>query len=277
MTRARISGIFVYPIKSCGPVALDSCQLVRGGLEYDRRYMLVDENGRFITARTVHRLLQVQLRIMLSVEPSFLVEHAAMPTSLELSAHGPPRADRVEVEIWRDRPLALVHEEGSAWFSALLGGQVRLVYLSEAELRQVNPERARPGDMVSFADAYPLLLTNEASLGALNGRLTLPVEMGRFRPNVVVHGVRAFAEDFWTEIILGRTSFEAAKLCDRCVMTTVDVSTARSSKEPLATLAKFRRWGGAVWFGVNLIPRSEGSLRVGEVLEVTSVREHPSL
>jgi len=277
MKESKIVGLFVYPIKSCGPVALDAAQLVRGGLLFDRRYMLVDEAGRFITGRTVPRLLQVELRLVMAHCPVFLAAHPSMLSTLEVAAHGPQAGERVKVEVWRDRPWAVVDEDGSAWFSALLGSPVRLVFLGESELRQVNPERSRPGDVVSFADGYPLLITNEASLHALNRRLSTPVEMGRFRPNIVYSGQRAFEEDHWAEIKLGSIACDAPKLCDRCVMTTVDVSTARSAKEPLATLAKFRRWGGAVWFGMNVIPRDVGWLHVGDVVETSLVREHPML
>jgi len=277
MTQSKIVGLFIYPIKSCGPVALDAAQLVRGGLQFDRRYMLVDEQGSFITGRTVPRLLQVRLRLVMADRPVFLADHPDVSSTLQIPAHGPKEGERLLVEVWRDRPWAVAVEEGSAWFSALLGSSVRLVHLGESDLRQVNPERSRSGDVVSFADAYPLLVTNEASLEALNRRLSTPVEMGRFRPNIVYDGRRPFEEDYWAEIKLGSIDCDAPKLCDRCVMTTVDVTTGRGAKEPLATLAKFRRWSGAVWFGMNVIPRSTGWLHLGDAVETDLVREHPSL
>jgi uncharacterized protein YcbX len=277
MTQSNITGLFIYPIKSCGPVALDAAQVVRGGFQFDRRYMLVDDQGRFITARAVPRLLQVEMRLVTADRPAFLADHPDMRAPLELPAHGLQDGERIQVEVWRDRPWATVLPPGSAWFSALLGGSARLVYLGESDLRQVNPERSRPGDVVSFADGYPLLVTNEQSLHALNRRLSTPVEMGRFRPNVVYSGRRPFEEDYWAQVNLGAIDCDAPKLCDRCVMTTVDVTTGRTAKEPLATLAKFRRWCGAVWFGMNVIPRRGGLLQLGDAVEAALVREHPSL
>lgn len=277
MTQSKIVGLFIYPIKSCGPVALDAAQVVRGGFQFDRRYMLVDEQGRFITARTVPRLLQVQMHLVRAHRPIFLAQHPDMHEALELPAHGPEDGERIQVAVWRDRPWATVAAQGSEWFSTLLGSAVQLVYLGESDLRQVNPQRSRPGDLVSFADGYPLLVTNEESLSALNRRLPIAVEMGRFRPNVVYGGRRPFEEDYWAEVKLGAIDCDAPKLCDRCVMTTVDVASGRSAKEPLATLAQFRRWGGAVWFGMNVIPRAVGWLHVGDAVETVLVREHPSL
>jgi uncharacterized protein YcbX len=168
--------------------------------------MLVDARGQFLTARAEPRLLQVELSIILARGASLLARHPSMPHPLELSALGPKNAMERSVEVWQDQPRALVCQQGSAWFSGYLNQEVQLVYLGESHLRQVNPAWARVGDLVSFADGYPLLLTNLASLRALNRRLATPVEMGRFRPNVVVDTERAFRRGLLGVTFAGRHS-----------------------------------------------------------------------
>lgn len=267
---ARVSSLIIYPIKSCAGIHLDSSELAPSGLQADRRYMLVDEDGQFLSARTHPSLLRVQT----ALDGDQLQVEAAEHSALVLPLH-PEEGPEVSATVWRDSLLGREVREGSIWFSSYLGQKVRLVFQPDAALRQVNPERGEPGDRVSLADGYPLLLTVEASLDDLNSRLESPVPMSRFRPNVVVTGFPAFAEDTWAAIRIGNTFFRMPKLCDRCVMTTVDASTGEASKEPLRTLAGYRRWNRAVWFGANLIPESAGTLRVGDALEVTRTRAHP--
>jgi uncharacterized protein YcbX len=129
---------------------------------------------------------------------------------------------------------------------------------------------------VSFADGYPLLLTSEQSLVDLNARLDQPIPMSRFRPNVVVKDADAFAEDTWKKITIGSTTCTVPKLCDRCVVITIEEGSSEIGKEPLATLASYRRWDGAVWFGAKVIPKNIGRLRVGDVLQVVETGPHPA-
>jgi uncharacterized protein YcbX len=133
----------------------------------------------------------------------------------------------------------------------------------------VNPERARPGDVVSFADGYPFLVISEASLSDLNSRLETPLVMERFRPNIVVSGVPAYAEDTFRHVRFGEVGFRAVKRCDRCSVTTIDPETGARGKEPLRTLATYRREDGKVWFGMNLIHDAEGTLSVGDLVHET--------
>lgn len=275
MTPIVVTGLFVYPIKSCAGVPVNSARLVPGGLEFDRRYMLVDEDGRFITARTTPQLLQVEVSLLTSEALDICAQHRSMSEPLYLSSLGPPEAELVQVEIWRDQAWARLSRKGSAWFSKYLGRKVQLVYLPSEHLRQVNPERAKLGDVVSFADGYPLLLTSENSLLDLNTKLAHPVGMERFRPNVVVSGAPAYDEDTWTRLAILENQFDAPKLCDRCVMTTFDAKTGMGGKEPLKTLASYRKWAGAVWFGTNLIAPQKGQLRLGDVLRPLELRSHP--
>jgi hypothetical protein len=159
-----------------------------------------------------------------------------------------------------------------AWFSRYLGFDCRLVYMDEAAHRPVDPQYAPEGREVSFADGYPLLLTAEASLADLNARLDAPVPMNRFRPNLVVAGGMAFAEDGWSRVRIGAVPFQVVKPCARCVVTTIDPQTAAQGKEPLRTLSRFRRRQGKVFFGENLIPEQPGIVRVGDPVEVLAWR-----
>jgi uncharacterized protein YcbX len=259
---AAISALYVYPIKACRGVRVDEWPVVERGFEADRRWMIVDAAGTFVTQREVARLA--------------LVTTAFDGASLRVTAPGLaplllPRAYEVEatraVRVWGDELLGCVHAEGSAWFSEYLGAPHELVYMPDAQRRPVNPARARAGDIVSFADGYPFLLISEASLADLNRRLPQPVTMERFRPNIVVDGTTPFAEDDFAELRMGGISFRGVKRCDRCSVTTVDLETGKAGREPLRTLATFRLQDSKVWFGMNLIHDGPGVLRVGDVLE----------
>ena len=161
-------------------------------------------------------------------------------------------------------PCPTTRPEGSRWFSAFLGTELSLLYMPEDERRAVNPRRARPGDVVSFADAYPVLLISEASLTDLNARLEAPLSMRRFRPNLVISGCVPYAEDDFRTLRIGDVSFRAVKRCERCVVTRVDPDTAELGPEPLRALASYRADGGKIWFGMNLIHDGPGRLRLGD-------------
>jgi uncharacterized protein YcbX len=257
----QLSGLFVYPIKACAGIALERAAVVARGLALDRRYMLIDRNGSFVSQREVPRLCLVST----ALEDSRLLLTAPGALPLRL----PQTLDDVENErtryrVWGDTGSALCHSAGSRWFSEFLNDDVRLVHMPESERRAVNPKRARAGDIVSFADAYPFLAISEASLADLNSRLEAPLEMRRFRPNLVLSGCEAFAEDAFKTLTIGNVSFRAVKRCDRCVVTTVDPATGERSKEPLRTLAKYRQAEGKVWFGMNLIHDGTGELCLGD-------------
>lgn len=261
----RLSGIFIYPIKACAGIALQRANVVERGLELDRRYMLVNRAGIFITQREAPRLCLVAT----ALDDSRLVLSAPGKSTLAL-----PQAwnegERVTCRIWDDAGSALCHAEGSRWFSDFLDEDVRLVYMPDSERRAVNPRRARHGDIVSFADGYPLLVISEASLADLNSRLSEPLEMRRFRPNLVLADCEPFAEDRFRTLSIGEVSFRAVKRCDRCSVTTVDPSTGERGKEPLRTLAQYRLEDGKVWFGMNLIHDGPGELRVGDRVVASS-------
>lgn len=262
----HLAAIHVYPIKSCAPLSPAAAEVETRGLADDRRWMLVDDSGRFITGRQVPRTVLLQ----------------ATPTAAGLRLEAPgvapfevarPAADatRRAVTVWKDTLDAPdAGDAVAAWLHAALGRPARLVHMDAAAVRPVNPVRAQPGDEVSFADGYPLLVVSQAALDGLNARLAALVPMQRFRPNLVIEGAPAHAEDGWRRLRVGEVEFEGIKPCVRCVFTTVDVAsgTVDPGGEPLRTLKSYRRTSDGVIFGANLIPRGRGTVRVGDKVEV---------
>ncbi len=269
----HLSGLYVYPIKSAGGISLEASEVDERGLRHDRRWMLVDEAGRFMTQRRTPRMALIGVRI----EPDLLVVDAPDMPSLEIPLEPPQGRPRL-TQVWNDLVEVLaVGDEAAHWFSEFLGVRCRLVYLPDESVRPVDPDYGRTGDRVGLADGFPFLLTSEASLADLNARLESPLPLNRFRPNLVVRGSGAFAEDGWSLLSVGEITFRVAKPCARCVITTVDQGTATTGKEPLRTLARFRRAGEGVLFGQNLIHDNKGTLRVGDPVDVLQPRESNTL
>ena len=260
----RLSGIFIYPIKACGGIALQQADVVERGLAHDRRYMLVDRAGSFVTQRSLPQLCRVATA--LSARSVVVSAPGRAQLELPLALTSGDGVEATAYQVWDSSGSALRHPQGSRWFSELLNDEVSLVFMPDTERRAVNPARARPGDIVSFADGYPLLLISEASLEELNRRLDEPLEMRRFRPNLVISGCAPHAEDGFATLSIGRIGFRGVKRCDRCVVTTIDPDTGEKGKEPLRTLAQYRQEDGKVWFGMNLIHNGTGTLRVGDAV-----------
>jgi uncharacterized protein YcbX len=262
----RLSAIHIYPIKSCAALAPEAAAVEPRGLAGDRRWMLVDAEGGFITGRQVPRT------VLLQAQPQ--------PEGLRLSAPGlppfevavpPPGAPRCSVTVWKDSVVAPdAGDAVAAWLERALERSVRLVYMDAAAARPLKPGYAPDGAQVSFADGFPLLAISQAALDGLNARLAAPLPMLRFRPNLVIEGSAPHAEDGWRRLRIGAVEFAMAKPCVRCVFTTVDPARGEfdPSGEPLRTLKGYRRSAEGVTFGVNLVPRGSGTLRVGDAVEV---------
>lgn len=266
----RLRSINRYPVKSCRGEAVPSAVVEPWGLAGDRRWMLVDDDGVLITAREYPRLLLVTP----SITEGGLAFTSPDADDLDVAE---PTATPQPVRVHRSTVDATVAApDANAWFSALLGTPARLVHLGDPTQRELNPRFARPGDRVSLADGYPLMATSSASLDALNDLIAEgprsdegPVPMMRFRPSLVIDGAAAWDEDGWRRLRIGDAEFRAVKGCDRCVMTTIDPDTAARGKEPISTLARHRRFDGATWFGMQLIPDSPGAtIRIGDEVEV---------
>jgi uncharacterized protein YcbX len=263
-----VTGLFRYPIKSCAGTALDSATLDARGFEHDRRWMVVDAAGGFRTQRELPRMALIRPSIR---EGALTLTAEGMPgLSLGLTAPG----SRLTVGVWKDTVEAIDQGEAAAeWFTRFLAEPLRLVRFDDAVDRRVEQAYAvRPEDQVGFADAYPLLIGNEASLGELNTRLAEPLPMRRFRPNIVVSGAAAYAEDRWSRVRVGNVDIAVVKPCARCAITTVNPDTAEKGKEPLTTLATYRKQAGGVMFCENAIHLGPGTLRVGDELRVMESR-----
>jgi uncharacterized protein YcbX len=263
---ASLSYLRIYPIKSCGGIAVDEWEVDERGLRHDRRWMLVDETGSFMSQRKLPRMALIKVRL----ESDGLVVDAPGMSSLQVP-FGPPDGKPMLARVWNDLVEAQTVDDDS-WFSEFLGVRCKLVYLPDESVRQVDPAYAEPGDRVSLADGFPFLLISEASLADLNARLEQPLPMDRFRPNLVVGGCEPFAEDGWRGVRIGRLTFRVVKPCARCTITTVDQESATKGKEPLRTLARFRRAGNKVLFGQNLIHDETGTLRIGDPVQILRTR-----
>ena len=267
-----IRGLFVYPVKGARGIALARADVERRGIRHDRRFMVVDEAGKFVTQRTHPMMALVDVRI----EGDALAIAAADVGGVRVPLV-PSGGEARRVVIWKDTCDALsLGDDASAFFGELLGMTATLVFMPETTRRQIDLAYARPGDLASFADGYPLLVLSTGSLDALNARTDVPFPMDRFRPSVVVDDVEPFAEDTWSHVHLGALPARVVKPCERCTVTTVDQRTGAQGIEPLKTLTTFRRVGNAVLFGQNVIPDADGELRVGDAVTVDASRVTPT-
>ena len=262
----KVTGLTIYPVKSMRGIDLESSDLLATGLRFDRQWMLVQPDGRFMTQREFPQMALVET----AIEGDELVVSSFGMDELRIAPADPDRQARMETEIWGDGVSALVYDEDTnAWFSDAVGTPCRLVGFPLAERRQCDPDYALEGDHTFFADGYPVLLISEASLADLNSRLEQPVGMNRFRPNIVVDGCDPFAEDGWKNIEINGLGLRFTKLCPRCSVPTVDPERGMlAGPEPIHTLSGYRTVGGEVMFGVNLVPENEGVISVGDRVRI---------
>ncbi len=260
-----LSGIHIYPVKSLRGFSLPAAQVTTRGLRHDRRFMLVDADQEFITQREVPQMATIAT----AIDGDTLVLTSAFGDSVSLPLEPRPMPTR-RVRVWESQVQAhIVSAEADEWLSNHLGVDARLVYMPDSAQRPVSTDHAKNGEIVSFADGYPLLIAAEESLADLNARIIRnggeAITMDRFRPNLVVRGDAAFAEDAWREFRVGEAMFRAAKPCTRCQITTTDQASGEvRGAEPLRTLAAFRDSPGGVRFGMNLLPVILGNIRVGD-------------
>ena len=256
----RLTGINIYPIKACRGIALSEWDTDAFGLRYDRRWMVVDETGTFITQRTHPRMALIAVKVGDDV---LQIDAPSMPT-LETPLN-PSAAVVTQVVVWNFAgPSTWLGEEPARWFTAFLGTTCSLVHMGDDVVRPANPLFAPQATRVSFADGYPILLITEESLADLNGRLSVPLPMNRFRPNLVVAGGEPYAEDGWGRIVVSGVRLQVVKPCPRCLVTTTDQATGVRAKEPLRTLASYRKVGDGVMFGQNVVHQNTGQLRTGD-------------
>lgn len=263
----RVSSIFLYPVKSLRGYAVQSAEVDALGFVGDRRFLVVDANGQFLTQRTLPRMALVET----ALTARDLVLRAPHGGSCSVPLRATAPAEILTVRVWSSEGL-LAEDCGvevAVWLSDFLRTPARLVRIGEKFLRpMLKPGKARPGDIMNFADGYPFFILSEASLADLNARLDEPLPMNRFRPSFVVDGCDAYAEDTWSRLRVGNVTFRTAGPCARCTITTTNQETAERGKEPLRTLAMYRRAPDDptdVIFGQNLIHETKsGTLRVGD-------------
>lgn len=272
----KIHSLHIYPMKSARVIDLDSADVVGWGLDGDRRYMITDPQGKFITQRELQALAQIT-----AVEHDGVLHLSKAGEDDALSVTFDP-ARRIDAEVWGNPVTAALAEDGiNARLSDWLGQPVRLVHADEITQRQCNPDWAGEGVQTGFADGYPVLITTTSSLRLLNeatmeeGGETFG--MNRFRPNIVIDDEIPFADDFWGAVEIAGIRFDLVKPCARCIMTTQDQLTGeRGGPDPMPAMRKLRmsmdRRVPGVLFGWNAVPRSTGSLKIGDPVSVIEER-----
>jgi uncharacterized protein YcbX len=269
-----VSEVNIYPIKSCAGTRLDVGVIEARGFANDRRWLLVDEDWRFLTQREIARMALIKP----DVDDRCLRLSAPGMSAFELPVDQDGK--RAAVTIWKDSGVGAIDQgdDVAQWFSDYVGRKVRLVRFADDYMRQVSQQYApRETDQVGFADGYPFLIISEDSLADLNARLETKGEqalpMNRFRPNIVVRDAgEPYAEDTWRTIKVGDVLFDLVKPCARCAITTTNQVTAERGKEPLKTLATYRKDRGGPLFGQNAIQRSTGVVKTGTPVEVVEYR-----
>jgi uncharacterized protein len=267
----HLSGIYIYPVKSLRGISLSMANVDDLGFVGDRRFLVVDADGRFLTQRALPEMALITT--MLAADTLTLSAAAAGSVSVARSADS--AAPLRSVSVWRSEGLLAEDcgDSAAAWLSDFLSMKCRLVRIGEKFRRPIlKPDVAGPGDIVSFADSFPFLVISEATLADLNVRLAAQdhaaLPMNRFRPNLVVAGCSAFAEDSWARFRIGEVIFRIGGACTRCVVTTTDQESARRGQEPLRTLATYRRDPNEptdVLFGQNVLHETKtGVVRVGD-------------
>ena len=246
-----------------GHIIQDGVEVDRFGLHNDRRWMLVDSHGVYVTQRKYPR--------MCLIHTSFCDGHLVLqaPEMVAITVRALSDEQSVSVKVWDDQCVAHdCGEEVAQWLSDFMGIACRLVYFPENENRLVDQTYAKPEEYTAFSDGFPILLISQASLDDLNARLELPVPMTRFRPNLVVSGCEAFAEDGWKQIRVGDLVLRVVKSCSRCGIPCINTDTGERDAEPIKTLSEYRKNHNKIFFGQNVIANGESRLEVGMSVEV---------
>jgi len=269
----HVTGLFVYPVKSCRGHSLASAEVDAWGFVGDRRYMVVSPDGQFFTQRTLPRMALIDTELTANGLT------LGSPNHGEVHIAASENYGTKQVTVWKNTVFAEeCGDDAAEWLTRFLGTPARLVRMGPNFDRPVKPSKAKLGDIVTFADAFPFLILSEESLADLNDRIVAsggePVPMDRFRPNLVIRAGAPFIEDTWSRFRIGDVVFRNGGPCARCIVTTTDQQTGERGKEPLKTLAMYRRDPAEptdVNFGINLIHETKrGTIRVGDALMLES-------
>ena len=265
MTPRILTEIWIYPVKSLGGIRMRSARVMEKGLQFDRRWMLVDGNNIFMTQRAFPKMALIKLQHVHTPSEGFNVSNRENSIFLPHETSG----TIVKTRVWEDDVTTQeVSADHSQWFSEQLGVTCKLVAFEEKSPRPVDARFAINLEQVSLADAYPLLIIGRASLDDLNGRLKNPVPMNRFRPNLIFTGGEAYEEDGWNKFTVGKNRFAGVKPCSRCVTTTINQETGEKGIEPLATLSTYRKKENKVYFGQNVLAIDKNEIHEGDEIIV---------
>lgn len=263
----KVKHLFIYPVKSLGGIELNSSNVGIRGLQHDRRFLLIDENNRFLTQREFPQMALLQTAI--KNEELLIFPKQQTTETLALPLFPKPPGEKIRVQIWDDECEAqLVSTEADKWFTEKLKMNCRLVYIPDSTKRNVDPVYAMNNETVNFPDAFPMLIFAQESLDELNSRLAEKLPINRFRPNIVFDGGFPFQEDLMKYFRINEIDFYCVKPSARCVITTTDQETGKTGKEPLKTLATFRQKNNKVFFGQNVLISGEGKINVGDQIEI---------
>lgn len=264
-----LSEIFIYPVKSLGPIRLTQADVEERGLRYDRRWLIIDDNNRFVTQRSYPEMALIEVTI---TDSGLQLRHRTRDLGILSVPFYPETFDLLIVTVWDDQMEAvIVNDASNRWLSEALGFSARLVYLPDTSPRPADPNYAPFEANVSFADGFPFLIIGQSSLDDLNTRLPEPVSMIRFRPNLVFEGGLPYDEDQWYEFSIGKLTLYGVKPCARCILTTVDPEKGEmEGKEPLKTLSTYRKRNNKIFFGQNVMTNQTGSIKVGDEVQVIS-------
>ncbi len=268
----QLSEIYIYPVKSLGGIRLEESKVTDRGLQYDRRWMLIDENNRFISQREYPKLAVFSTELFtnfLRITDTRVIKGILVNLTPQFSEI----ISIINVTVWDDEVEAWeVSRIANNFFTEALGMPARLVYMPDESHRKTESNYSLKGDEItSFSDGYPILIVGQSSLDDLNNRLAEPITINRFRPNFVFTGGTEFEEDEWHEFKVGDVRFFGVKPCARCVMTTIDPQTGeKKGKEPLLSLNRYRKAGNKILFGQNVLISQLGKVSVDDVIEVIS-------
>jgi len=258
-----VSDIIIYPIKSLPGIHLTQTQVERRGLALDRRWVLTDNSFLFISQRKYPQLALLGIEMTENYLYIFQKDNPKSSIKIPFQAE---TADFQEITIWDDQVTGVrVNDKVDQWFSDFLGFQCHLFYQPDNSIRPIDPKYSITGqEHTSFSDGYPILIIGEESLTKLNQKLSQPITMNRFRPNIIFSGGIAHDEDNWKLFSINSTKMAAVKLCARCNMININPINAESGKEPLQTLSHYRKTNNKVLFGNNVVVLENGLIRLGD-------------
>lgn len=261
----KVSQLYLYPIKSLGGIAVNEAKITDRGLEFDRRWMLVDNNYQFLTQRknATMALLSMEMH-----HDHFIVKHIMKEGTIKIPFNT-SNPETALATIWDDQCLVrFVSREADEWFSEMLSMQCRLVYMTDQSKRKIEEPFGSDQNITSLSDGYPILIIGQSSLDELNKRLAESISIDRFRPNIVFTGGTPHVEDDFTNFTINDASFRGVKASSRCQVITINQQTGIASNEPLSTLATYRKQHNKVYFGQNVLIGKTGSVSVGQHIEL---------